>query len=170
LVEENKELRRQVRALEEVAAGVEAEKLFASAALRDLSSGSGRELSSAAVQDPSSGSAQDLSSGSVQDHGTRVVAHVFEARNAEFLQRVAITLIANPRTIALLGSREKDAARLVFARSSDTAGDMSALMREACTLLDGRGGGKPEMAQGGGKNVAKLQEAIDNAAQSLLGS
>jgi alanyl-tRNA synthetase len=162
LVEENKELRRQVRALEELAAGVEAEKLFASAAVRDLSSGS--------VQDLSSGAVQDLSSGSVQDHGARVVAHVFEGRDAEFLKRVALTLIAHPHTIALLGSREKDAARLVFARSPDTNGDMKALMREACTLLDGRGGGKAEMAQGGGKNVARLQEAIDRAAQSLLGS
>ena len=137
-VEENKELRRQVRVLEEVAAGVEAERLF-----------------SAAV---------------VQSNVARVVAHVFEGREAEFLKRVAHTLIAHPQTIALLGSREKDAARLVFARSADAAGDMNVLMREACTLLDGRGGGKPEMAQGGGKNIAKLEEAIDNAARSLAGS
>jgi len=137
-VEENKELRRQVRVLEEVAAGVEAERLF-----------------SAAV---------------VQSNGARVVAHVFEGREAEFLKRVAHTLIAHPQTIALLGAREKDAARLVFARSADAAGDMNVLMREACTLLDGRGGGKPEMAQGGGKNIAKLGEAIDNAARSLAGS
>ena len=137
-VEENKELRRQVRVLEEVAAGAEAERLFSAAA--------------------------------VQSNGVRVVAHVFEAREAEFLKRVAHTLIAHPQTIALLGSREKDAARLVFARSADADGDMNALLREACALLDGRGGGKPELAQGGGKNVAKLEEAIDHAARSLAGS
>ena len=145
LVEENKELRRQVRVLEEVAAGIEAERLLASAL--------------------------------VQSDGTRVVAHVFAdrtaeveqsaaefvGRGAEFVKKLAQALIAHPRTIALLGSRDKDTARLVFARSADAHGDMNALMREACALLDGRGGGKPDLAQGGGKDLAKLQEVIDRA-------
>lgn len=143
-VEENKELRRQVRVLEEVAAGVEASKLLATAV--------------------------------VLGDGTRLVAHIFEdrdtegnGRNAEFLKKLAHALIAQPRTIALLASRDKDTARLVFARSADALGDMNALMREACALLDGRGGGKPDMAQGGGKNLAKLHEAIDRAV-SVFGS
>lgn len=156
LVEENKELRRQVRALEEVAAEVEAEKLFSVAVQTDglpsdvtrLHSG-GVELQSDGVQ--------------LQSDDTNLVVHVFESRDVEFLKRVARALIAHPRTIALLGSRENDAARLVFARSADAPGDMNALMREACALLDGRGGGKPDLAQGGGKNVGKLQEAIDRA-------
>jgi alanyl-tRNA synthetase len=37
---------------------------------------------------------------------------------------------------------------------------MNALMREACAMLDGRGGGKPELAQGGGKRVERLEETI----------
>jgi alanyl-tRNA synthetase len=145
LVEENKELRRAVRASEEVAAGVEAERLWSAAAARA--------------------------------DGTRIVSHVFGAdaaersvRDSEFLKRVAHALIAHPQTIALLGSRENDAARVVFARSPDAPGDMNALMREACAMLDGRGGGKPDMAQGGGKNVAKLEEAIRRVAQLLAGS
>ena len=138
VVEENKELHRRIRVLEELAAGVEAEKL--------------------------------LSSAQTNAEGTRIVTHAFEGRDIEFLKKLAHALIANTQTIVLLGSHDKDTARLVFARSSDVLADMSALMRDACTLLDGRGGGKPDMAQGGGKNVAKLNDALKWSARSVGGS
>lgn len=126
MVEENKELHRRIRVLEEVAAGVEAEKLLATA--RD-----------------------------------GVVTQVFDGRDAESLKKLAHALITAPGTVALLGSRDKDTARLVFARSTDAPGDMSTLMREACSMLEGRGGGRPDMAQGGGKKVEKLNDAITHA-------
>jgi len=131
MVEEHKELNRRIRALEELAAEVEAQKLLAAAS-------------------------------------RGVVVQVFNGRDAESLKKLAQALIAKPGVVALLASRDKDTARLVFARSSDAEGDMSALMREACTMLDGRGGGKPDIAQGGGKNVAKLDAALTHAL-TLLG-
>ncbi len=99
--------------------------------------------------------------------GTRVIAQVLDHRDAESLKHLALALISQPQTIALLGSRDREAARLVFAKSADAEGDMNALMREACATLDGRGGGKPDLAQGGGKNLEKLDEAIDTAARAL---
>jgi len=96
-----------------------------------------------------------------------VVSQIFDRRDAESLKKLAHALIAKPGVVALLASRDKDTARLVFARSSDALGDMSVLMREACLILDGRGGGKPELAQGGGKNLAKLDAAMAHV-QSLL--
>jgi alanyl-tRNA synthetase len=123
MVDENKELHRRIRALEEMAAGVEAEKLLAAAT-------------------------------------GGVVVEIFDNRDAESLRKLAQALTAHPQTIALLASRDKDTARLVFARSADVAGDMSVLMREACAMIDGRGGGKPDMAQGGGKRLAALEETL----------
>jgi alanyl-tRNA synthetase len=136
MVEENKELHRRVRGLEEVSARVEADELIAST------------LSNAA--------------------GVRVVTQIFDNRDAESLKQLAQALISHPNTIALLASREHDAARLVFARSTDTSGDMNALMRQACTTIDGRGGGKPDLAQGGGKNIEKLEEAINEAVKTVI--
>src|SRR6266849_44038 len=103
----------------------------------------------------------------VRKDGTRLIVHLFEDRDADSLKKLAQALISKPKTIALLGSHDKDTARLVFARSVDAAGDMNALMREACARLDGRGGGKADMAQGGGSNLQKLGEAIDLAAKAL---
>jgi alanyl-tRNA synthetase len=99
--------------------------------------------------------------------GTRLCTRVFEDRDAESLKKLAQAIISHPATIALLGSRDQDAARLVFARSAEARGDMNAMMREACQMLDGRGGGKSDMAQGGGRNLDKLDEAIEAAARRL---
>ena len=133
--EENKELHRRVRSLEEIAARVEADELLAAV--------------------------------SPNAAGLRIVSHIFDNRDAESLKRIALSLISHPNTIALLGARDKDAARVVFAKAADAPGDMNVLMHAACETLAGRGGGKPDMAQGGGKNVEKLQQVIEQSKQML---
>ena len=96
-----------------------------------------------------------------------LITKVFDNRSADSLKHLALALIAHPQVVALLASRDGDTARLVFARSAGARGDMNALMRRACELVDGRGGGKAEMAQGGGKNVSRLNEALETAARLL---
>ncbi len=108
-----------------------------------------------------------LAATSIDADGTRLVAHIFDARDAESLKRLALALIAHPGTVALLGARDADSARLVFARAADAPGDMNTLMRAACELLAGRGGGRADIAQGGGRNVEQLAAAINTAAHSL---
>jgi alanyl-tRNA synthetase len=99
--------------------------------------------------------------------GVKICARVFEDRDAESLKKLAQALILHSATVALLGSSDGGAARLIFARSMDAPGDMNALMKEACERLDGRGGGRPDLAQGGGRNLYNLAAAIETAARSL---
>ncbi|HJZ83451.1 MAG TPA: DHHA1 domain-containing protein [Pyrinomonadaceae bacterium] len=137
LIDENKKLARRVRELDEIACRVEAQDLIRSA-------------------------------GPNASAGTAIIINqVFDDRSADSLKHLALGLIAHPNVVALLGSRDSDTARLVFARSADARGDMNTLMRQACEIVDGRGGGKPEIAQGGGKKVAALAEALEAAARSL---
>jgi alanyl-tRNA synthetase len=108
-----------------------------------------------------------LAATDARSDGVRIIARNFEGRDAESLKRLAQAIIAHTRSVALLGSSDEGEARLVFARSADGVGDMNGLMREACALLDGRGGGRPDLAQGGGRNLDKISEAIAAAARAL---
>jgi len=136
LIEENKKLVRRVRELDQIACRVEAEALLKSSGLK------------AGYPPPSI-----------------VIVRVFDDRDADSLKHLALALIAHANVVALLGSRDGDAARLVFARSPDAPGDMNALMRKACETIEGRGGGKADMAQGGGKKISAIDDALAVAAK-----
>ena len=110
--------------------------------------------------------AEELLKNASAANETVIIARVFDDRTAESLKHLAVALVAHQNVIALLGSRDGDTARLVFARSSDAPSDMNVLMRKACEMIDGRGGGKPDMAQGGGKQVERLAEAVEDARQT----
>ncbi|HUR26324.1 MAG TPA: alanine--tRNA ligase [Candidatus Thermoplasmatota archaeon] len=96
-------------------------------------------------------------------NGIRLVANVLPGA---VLQKTATELVAQPRTVALLGSTD-GSVRLVFARSADVAADMGVLLREVIPIVGGKGGGKPDFAQGGGQDASKVQECLDAAKQVL---
>lgn len=99
--------------------------------------------------------------------GTRLIRRSFTDRDADALKTLAQNLIRENNTVALLASNDGGTARLVFARSPDARGDMNGLMRSACALLDGRGGGKPDLAQGGGRDASRISDALDDALAHL---
>ena len=162
MFEENKDLHRRVRVLEETAAKVEAEEL-----LNGLAAVSSGIAGVSPASEPGNVSTRSGSDGVCTAQSRHIVTKIFDNRDAESLKQLALALISHPNVVALLASRDKEAARLVFARSADAPGDMGALMREACAMLDGRGGGKPDIAQGGGKNIDKLDETIAQAKRGL---
>lgn len=151
LQDELKNLQRRLRASEDLAARAEAREL-----LEESEGADGGVEADAGVSGVGDGGAR-----------LRIVARVFEGREAEDLRRLASAVAAHAGAVALLGSRDDSGARLVFARHTDAHGDMNALLREACRTLEGRGGGRPDLAQGGGPRTDLLPEVIDQAARSL---
>ena len=133
-IQENKNLKRRVRDLLELAMTAEAAEMRAAA----------------------------TSTGAF-----KLISAVFDGRDLEEVRMLATKIVQAEPAIALLGTKDAGAARLVFARSASLAENMGQLLAEACQLLGGRGGGKPDMAQGGGPDVAKLDEAIKLAAEKI---
>lgn len=99
-------------------------------------------------------------------HGFKLIRAVFAGRDPEEMRMLASKLVEIEPAIALLATRQQDGARLVFARSKSLTEDMSELMSAACRTLGGRGGGRPDMAQGGGPNADRIEEAVEGAASA----
>jgi alanyl-tRNA synthetase len=97
----------------------------------------------------------------------RLVARLLDGRSAEELLLLANKVVAEGPAVALLASDEGGAARLVFARSEGLGVDCGRLMRAACEAIGGRGGGKPELARGGGPDASRIADAIRSAEEMM---
>jgi alanyl-tRNA synthetase len=96
----------------------------------------------------------------------RVVTRVFDDRDGETVKRLALQLAAQGQCVALLAARGNK-IQVAFARSEDVRYDMAALLREVAPLFGGRGGGQPQLAQGGGADPARLEDALRQAVNLL---
>jgi alanyl-tRNA synthetase len=95
----------------------------------------------------------------------RIVCQAMDRDVAE-VRKLASLLVAEPRTIALLGIGGQQ-ARLIFARSTDVPVDMAALLKKTCQGFGGSGGGQPHLAQGGGFPGEHVSAALDLAYLTL---
>jgi alanyl-tRNA synthetase len=102
--------------------------------------------------------------------GFKLVQAVFEGRDVEEIRMLAHKIIQQEASVALLATRDAQSARLVFARSESAQHNMGELLAEACETLGGRGGGKPDLAQGGGPGVERVSEVIRTAAEKITAS
>ncbi len=82
------------------------------------------------------------------------------------LRILATRLVALAPCVALLGSRA-DKAHLVFAQSEGLPHDVPALLRAAVEHIGGKGGGRGNVAQGGGDRLDLLDEALARARESV---
>jgi alanyl-tRNA synthetase len=97
-----------------------------------------------------------------------VLNKLFENRSQNDLKALATAILDQAsQTIVLFGSRLEGKAALVFSRTKDLSVNMNDLMKAACAVIGGRGGGPPHQAQGGGPDVEKLAEALQAATTAL---
>ncbi|HEY2028457.1 MAG TPA: DHHA1 domain-containing protein [Myxococcales bacterium] len=88
-------------------------------------------------------------------------------RGAGFARSVAQALAQSGST-ALLGAVDEGRGHLIFARPKGAQGvGMGALLKEALAILNGKGGGNPDFAQGSGE-PDKLDEALALARSKLV--
>ena len=111
--------------------------------------------------------AQTLLASAQETPQGRVIAHVLNAEEAELLQPLSGNLTRQADVTALLGVANGQRAQLLFRRGDRVKVSMLELLQTALPFIEGRGGGKPDRAQGGGDRVEGLAEALEAARSPL---
>jgi len=107
--------------------------------------------------------AGDLVENAIEVKGVRVIAARVEATDRAAMRQMVDNL--RPRLgsgVIVLGNVADEKVSLVAAVSNDLTErlDASKIVRAAATIVEGSGGGRKDLAEAGGKNPAKLDEAL----------
>jgi len=105
----------------------------------------------------------DLAGGAVDVQGIKVVSAALEGVDRKSLMETADKLKNQLGDAVVLLASEGDGKVIMIASVTKSissrfpAGD---LMRDVSAVVGGKGGGRPDMAQGGGSDPDKLQDAL----------
>ncbi|KPU46243.1 alanine--tRNA ligase [Oxobacter pfennigii] len=92
----------------------------------------------------------------------KIIKQMYENREFKELVSLSGKIIKLPHSIALLGLKSQN-AQMIFARSEDLNISMNDLFKEVLPLINGKGGGSPKSAQGGGTDISNLESALQSA-------
>jgi alanyl-tRNA synthetase len=99
-----------------------------------------------------------------------VIVENLGAADGDFLQSIADALKGQFKGVVVLGGTANGAVALVATVSPEYTKQVQAgkIIQSIAPIVGGKGGGRPDNARGGGKDVSKLDEALAKA-KSLLG-
>ncbi|MCA1817085.1 MAG: DHHA1 domain-containing protein, partial [Acidobacteria bacterium] len=95
--------------------------------------------------------------------GVQVLAREASELDAAGLRQLSDTLLARVKSgVVVLGRRDEGKVSIIVRTSKDLQSRVPAgqVIRELAPLVGGRGGGKPDMAEGGGSQPDKLADAL----------
>ena len=93
-----------------------------------------------------------------------VVNKIYEGEDAKYLNKLASKIVEEQNRIVLFSTHDKEKANMIFASSKNiTKINISNILKDSISLIDGRGGGSPILAQGAGKNISNLENSMGYA-------
>jgi len=108
--------------------------------------------------------AKDLEVKAQEKNGSKYVAAKVEGLDRQQMRALADTLRNKLKSaVIVLASTEDGAVSIVSAVTSDLTKKLQAgaLVRTLAAAVEGKGGGRPDMAEGGGKNPSALPAALE---------
>ena len=123
-----------------------------------------------AMQRNASNAASELLTLAQTVNGIPLITHNLGDATGDFLQAIADALKGRFKGVVVLGGGSEASVSLVASVSADFTAKVQAgkIIQAIAPIVGGKGGGKPDNARGGGKDVAKLDEALAKV-KTLLG-
>ncbi len=97
-------------------------------------------------------------------NGVKVIAKIVEGLDKGGMRHLSDSLMAKIKSgVVIIAKTEDDKVSFIVRVSDDLTKQISAgnIVREIAPIVNGRGGGKPDMAEGGGTDASKLGDAIE---------
>jgi alanyl-tRNA synthetase len=101
----------------------------------------------------------------VKVDGINVLAIRLDDHDTDFLRNTADSLKAKLKSgVVVIGGASGEKVALIASVTKDLTDKVHAgnLVKSVAKVVGGGGGGRPDMAQAGGRDVAKLGEALDS--------
>lgn len=98
--------------------------------------------------------------------GIKVIAKTVDGLDKGGMRHLSDTLLAKIKSgVVILARTEEDKVSFIVRVSDDLTAKVKAgeIVRNIAPLVGGRGGGKPDMAEGGGTDAGKLNEALEES-------
>ncbi len=128
-----------------------------------------REIEKVRLQQLLAG-AGELAAGAEDIGGVLFVGRVVDGAGGGDIRTLALDVRGRlpqdrPGAVLVIGVQDSKPALVAAVNDAGTAAGVSAntLLRAAATLLDGKGGGKDDVAQGGGTDASRVTEALQAA-------
>lgn len=98
----------------------------------------------------------------------KVLKKIYTDETVKYVNTVISKVVENDNMVTLMAVVSGDKVNLIFACSKNLKNvKVNEILKDAITLIDGRGGGSPFLAQGGGKNNGNLENALNYAFNKL---
>ncbi len=102
--------------------------------------------------------------------GVKVIAKSVEGLDKGGMRQLSDTLLARMKSgVVVLARTEEDKVSFIVRVSDDLTDKIKAgkIVQEIAPIVGGRGGGKPDMAEGGGTDATKLNDALEASYKSV---
>lgn len=101
-------------------------------------------------------------------NGLSVIEKVYDAEDVKYVNKVATKLTESDDIVTFMAIKNEGRINFIFAASKNIKNiNVGNILRDAITLIDGKGGGSAYLAQGAGKDNGNLESALSYAKNKL---